>query len=33
MAYQMQYDNSGGKPWPEKQFMDVLKDRKVSTLV
>lgn len=28
MAHQFSYDNRGGKPWPEKQFMEVLKDRK-----
>ncbi|KAG2075493.1 hypothetical protein BDR04DRAFT_1005673, partial [Suillus decipiens] len=28
MAHQFSYDNRGGEPWPEKQFMDVLKDRK-----
>lgn len=33
MAHQFSYDNRGGKPWPEKQFVDVLKDRKVGTLV
>ncbi|KAG0701206.1 hypothetical protein DFH29DRAFT_876028 [Suillus ampliporus] len=27
-THQMSYDNHGGKPWPEKQFLDVLKDRK-----
>jgi hypothetical protein len=33
MAHQFSYDNRGGKPWPEKQFMEVLKDRKVGTVV
>jgi hypothetical protein len=33
MAHQLEYDNQGGKPWPEKQFLEVLKDRKVRTLV
>ncbi|KAG2103793.1 MM3350-like domain-containing protein, partial [Suillus discolor] len=28
MAHQFSYDNRGGTPWPENQFMDVLKDRK-----
>lgn len=32
MAHQFSYDNRGGTPWPENQFMDVLKDRKVGTL-